>query len=101
MEYELRLVDTGGEVLERVSCATLADLGTQIWTMGDRFRRRQIDPALDVYGGGVSLQFWCVEGAKERRLNEGQRARAFEAAQAAGVVLIRPPRIRSAVGVAA
>jgi hypothetical protein len=88
MEYELRMVDSEGAVLERVPCTSLTALGEQIWAMGDRFRRKQIDPALDVYGGGVSLDFWWVQGSKERRLNDGQRARAFEAAQAAGVFLI-------------
>jgi hypothetical protein len=96
MEYELRMVDSGGRVLERVPCSSLAALGKEIWAMGDRFRRRQIDPTLDVYGGGVSLEFWWINGSKERKLNEGQRARAFEAAQAAGVVLIKPPRLAAA-----
>ena len=47
-------------------------------------------------GGGVSIDLWWIRGSKESRLNEGQRARAFEAAQAAGVVLIKPPRLAAA-----
>ena len=96
MEYELRLGNSGGEVLERIPCSSLAALGKEIWRMGDRFRRKQFDPALDVYGGGGSIDLWWIRGSKESRLNEGQRARAFEAAQAAGVVLIKPPRLAAA-----
>jgi hypothetical protein len=96
MEYELRMVDSSGRVVERVTCTSLVGLGKEIWAMGDRFRRREFDPSLDVYGGGVSLDFWWIHGSKERRLNEGQRARAFEAAQNAGVVLIKPPRLAAA-----
>jgi hypothetical protein len=96
MEYELRLLDSQGSILERVKCTSLVQLGSEIVAMGRRLRSLSRTSALDVFGGEVSLDLWWIRGTKEQRLNEGQRAKALAAAQDGGVVLIHPPRRRFA-----
>lgn len=96
MEYELRLVDSQGSVLERVPCRSFRELGHEISVMGRKLRTLARTTPLDVFGGEVSVDLWWIRGKKEQRLNEGQRAMAFAAAQEAGVFLIHPPRGRAA-----
>jgi len=95
MQYELRLVDSEGSILERVPCSSFRELGHEISAMGRRLRTLARTTHLDVFGGEVSVDLWWIRGRKEQRLNEGQRAMAFAAAQEAGVFIIHPPRRRA------